>query len=991
MNAEAKFRYRPHLLSLVIASLLSTSVMAQPQTETGTSAAELGLSDYRHFIIYPHLEKALKAQKNGDEKTALGEFEHIHQQLPDNIPLTLYLADSLRHFGHNDRARALLVQALKRHPGDGRLQKQLDAIPVVEEKVTTPEQLLAQQKRCDAAPSARCRSEVGQNALRLKNLNIAQRQLDDAEYAASPQGRELREAILQRAIYLQQWQTADDMFARGQPLNDAERRRWFEVLLAGRLDERILALQAQGIFNGAQDRLAYAGSLEQRGDTALLQRYIAQSPPKFTRAQEEQRWLYLLSRYSGDPQRSLAGYSAQFAENRRYLVGETLPAALKAGDYATARSLLASLPADEMLNERYALSVATHNRQETLRLARQLYARQPSNLDNLDRLTWLQMQSGESRAAAALLLQRYPFGGDSQRARSLMTRLSGLLQAHPDWATPEQIARLSRPLPSSELRQLQSALPGVGEDCTAVRQLLGDMSPSYDAATWSRLAQCYRDDLPGMALYAFQQGEVRQPDAYHHRAVAYQAYQVEDFATALAAWKTIPLAEMSNQDVAAAANTAQAAGDARARDGWLQEMQTRGLDNTEAYWWLHAQRYLPAQPQLALADFNRAIKLQPSARALASRAAVYRQLGNPAAAVSDLRQAAALEPDNGDTQSALGYALWDKGEYLLSRDALEKAHQAVPDDPAIIRQLTYVNERLGDIPQTQRYARRVVDEIDNVAEVDPLSEQQTQQRYDFRRLHEDIGRRWTINFDSSIGLNSGATTASSTSLGGSAPGKSHRSYAQLEAEYRLGRNVLLEGDMLSAYGRLFADTGSSGVVLPVKDPMLGAGLRWKPLYDYTFYFAVEEQVPLDRQRGESDMMLRASASLLNGGKYSDEWHPNGSGWFAQNLYLDAAQYVRKDIQAWTADYRASWHQKVAQGQTVEPYAHLQVNGYRDKETTGNQLGGIGVRWNIWTGETRYDAWPHKVSLGVEYQRTFRSINQDAGERNNTFLTVGVHW
>ncbi len=88
-------------------------------------------------------------------------------------------------------------------------------------------------------------------------------------------------------------------------------------------------------------------------------------------------------------------------------------------------------------------------------------------------------------------------------------------------------------------------------------------------------------------------------------------------------------------------------------------------------------------------------------------------------------------------------------------------------------------------------------------------------------------------------------------------------------------------------------------------------------------------------------MLRASASFFNGGKYSDEWHPNGSGWFAQNLYLDAAQYIRQDIQAWTADYRVSWHQKVANGQTIEPYAHVQDNGYRDKGTQGAQLGGVG--------------------------------------------------
>lgn len=247
------------------------------------------------------------------------------------------------------------------------------------------------------------------------------------------------------------------------------------------------------------------------------------------------------------------------------------------------------------------------------------------------------------------------------------------------------------------------------------------------------------------------------------------------------------------------------------------------------------------------------------------------------------------------------------------------------------------------------------------------------------------------DFDSSIGLRSGAMSTANNNVGGAAPGKSYRSYGQLEAEYRIGRNMLLEGDLLSVYSRVFADTGENGVMMPVKNPMSGTGLRWKPLRDQIFFLAVEQQLPLNGQNGASDTMLRASASFFNGGKYSDEWHPNGSGWFAQNLYLDAAQYIRQDIQAWTADYRVSWHQKVANGQTIEPYAQVQDNGYRDKGTQGAQLGGVGVRWNIWTGETHYDAWPHKVSLGVEYQHTFKAINQRNGERNNAFLTIGVHW
>lgn len=108
--------------------------------------------------------------------------------------------------------------------------------------VTTVEELLAQQKACDAAPTLRCRSEVGQNALRLAQLPVARAQLNDATFAASPEGKTLRTDLLQRAIYLKQWSRADTLYneARQQnTLSAAERRQWFDVLLAGQLDDRI--------------------------------------------------------------------------------------------------------------------------------------------------------------------------------------------------------------------------------------------------------------------------------------------------------------------------------------------------------------------------------------------------------------------------------------------------------------------------------------------------------------------------------------------------------------------------------------------------------------------------------------------------------------------------------------------------------------------------------------------------------------------------------
>lgn len=365
---------------LLLTSLLSTSALAD---NIGTSAEELGLSDYRHFVIYPRLDKALKAQKNNDEATAIREFEYIHQQVPDNIPLTLYLAEAYRHFNHDDRARLLLEDQLKRHPGDTRLKRSLAAIPEDVKTVKTVEDLLAQQKACDASPTPRCRSEVGQNALRLAQLPVARAQLDDAAFAASPEGKTLRTDLLQRAIYLKQWPLAEAIFSESRQQNTlsaAERRQWFDVLLTGQLDARILALQSQGIFTDPQSYITYATTLAYRGEKTRLQRYLSENTPLFTTEAQEKSWLYLLSKYSANPVQALANHTVQFAANRQYVVGATLPVLLKEGQYEAAQKLLATLPADEMLEERYTVSVATQNKAEALRLARLLYQQAPETL-----------------------------------------------------------------------------------------------------------------------------------------------------------------------------------------------------------------------------------------------------------------------------------------------------------------------------------------------------------------------------------------------------------------------------------------------------------------------------------------------------------------------------------------------------------------------------------------------------------------------------------
>lgn len=110
----------------------------------------------------------------------------------------------------------------------------------------------------------------------------------------------------------------------------------------------------------------------------------------------------------------------------------------------------------------------------------------------------------------------------------------------------------------------------------------------------------------------------------------------------------------------------EAAGNGAARDRWLQQAEQRGLGNNALYWWLHAQRYILVSRN-SLSDLTRSINIAPSANAYVARATIYRQRHNVPAAVSDLRAALELEPNNSNIRAALGYALWDSGDIAQSR------------------------------------------------------------------------------------------------------------------------------------------------------------------------------------------------------------------------------------------------------------------------------------------------------------------------------------
>lgn len=149
---------------------------------------------------------------------------------------------------------------------------------------------------------------------------------------------------------------------------------------------------------------------------ARLQHYLNENKPLFTTDAQEKSWLYLLSKYSANPVQALANYTVQFADNRQYVVGATLPVLLKEGQYDAAQNCSPPSPPMKCLR---SVMLSAWRPVTRLNLCVWHDCCISKNRQILPaRSTDPQlMQNEQSREAADLLLQRYPFGAMRVSAR----------------------------------------------------------------------------------------------------------------------------------------------------------------------------------------------------------------------------------------------------------------------------------------------------------------------------------------------------------------------------------------------------------------------------------------------------------------------------------------------------------------------------------------------------------------------------------------------
>ncbi|NYH11596.1 NfrA family protein [Pseudomonas moraviensis] len=646
----------------------------------------------------------------------------------------------------------------------------------------------------------------------------------------------------------------------------------------------------------------------------------------------------------------------------------------------------------------------------------ELHYRQTDNLSSLNQATYLAVNAGD-RAHAQQLLESAFDRHDGRLPATALQRLAGLYAAAPS-TTPEQqrrMALLLNRVDGATRGQLLAQLAETGQ-CDAVQQAIG--SHPQAAGDYRALGRCAMPDRPGEAVVYYQQAE-KLGDRGSRLPLAYALEAAGDSAGALAIWRSFPTAELSDNARLTASRSALNVGDSQTAETYWQQSTTRGANEWALGAAIADARGDHAQ---ALQRQRQALQQAPDAGHFYAASVTAQKAGHLPQSTVWLAEAVRREPNNPRYRADYGMRLAGgetREERATAIPYLQQATRDFPEDYRLGETLAWRYDEVKDSASARKELRRVIDLEQNPVAADDEDGSMQARRYRQRRAHETLSRRDSFTVASTwspAGVSTNDFLRPDDSEGSKRVTRSQNVQVAMW-DHALGEEPSRAGSTLSIYGRgLLGGQGRSSYFESVA---AGVGLRYKPwgTANINFYAEIYKQseVSDDAEHGmrlgelfnpgkvwdqghdfdrygrtNTDYLLRATASFLDQGKYRNDWRVDENEWDERFLYLDAAWWTKAGDHQWLSRFQQghTWKLPFSGAQTIMPYGFLEFasqdpsNDWRQDLRTG-----VGLRWQWWYDEDRYNAYRSKLTVRTEYQQ---SLGGNLYEGGNGVL-LGVEW
>ncbi|RCK45626.1 hypothetical protein TH25_17900 [Thalassospira profundimaris] len=619
--------------------------------------------------------------------------------------------------------------------------------------------------------------------------------------------------------------------------------------------------------------------------------------------------------------------------------------------------------------------------------------RKDGDLNALDQASFLALKNNRRGAARQLLEQAF----DQHNGKLPHRLLQRLASFYARDIRPNDVARIKQLVArlKGETRGVLLSQLASHNHCDIVRQNAPGLPDQ--PTTLAALGQCAMDKTPGIASIYYQKA-VDLGDTGSIIALAYALEAGGSPEAALNIWQKVPPAEMTgNAYLTAARSALEADQPDKAEQFWLQAKNlTRAND-----WALGAAiAEARKQPDLALQRQKNALKHTPNAENYYAASATAQKAGDIALSTDWLTMAQTLDPDNPRYIADLGMrlaSLDDAKQQNAAIPYLEKAVVAYPSDYRLHETLANRYNAVGDSRAARKQLEAAIDlEQYPVTQGDDFGSLEAR-RYRQRRAHETLERR------DSITLASTWSPAGTTEL----PLGNNRSDRRASSQnvqtalwdHALGEEPNRDGSSISVYGRVL--TGGNGRARFAQTLATGVGLRYKPFGDYNLNLYGELFSQTERNKSDvpgikagdilkpnklidgisdlngahkrnNDLILRATASFLDQGDYRNDWRVDQNDWNERFVNLDLSWWTRSGNHMASSRFQQghSFKLPTQSAQTIMPYGFVEASA-QDPDNTWRQdlRGGIGVRWQLYTDDDKYNAYRTRVHARLEYQKS----------------------